>query len=314
MFSIIIPTFNRAEVLELTLEAYFHQTCPELIREIIIIDDGSTDDTRSRIRRISERSPIKLIYLFQQNKGPAEARNRGIHIASADILLITGDDIVPHPDMIKEHFIGHESHEFNTNICVLGYTAWPKDMKVTPFMRYIQEMGLQFGYSVIPDASNVPFNFFYTSNVSLHRTFLLEDELFDTDFPYAAWEDIELAYRLTNRGLKIIYNSRALGYHYHSISYISFRKRQEKCGYSAYIFYRKHPELKDFLGIDASRTQSPLSKAIIDMMDKFCFFADRCSIESPPAFYDKAMSKYYNEGIIKARRKYNEALKERKPD
>lgn len=297
MFSIIIPTYNRADVIELTLNGYLDQTCRKLIREIIVIDDGSTDDTKSKVKCISKESPIKITYLFQENKGPAEARNKGIHSASGDILLITGDDIVPHPDMIKEHFTKHKSYNFDDNISVLGHTVWPEDMKVTPFMEHIQEMGLQFGYSIIPDENDVPFNFFYTSNISLHRDFFFGDKLFDTDFPFAAWEDIEFAYRLKKRGLRIVYNSRALGYHQHRISYASFRERQKKCGYAAGIFYMKHPELGDFLGINAGKKQSLLSELGLNLIDMFCLFADKHFAKAYPRFYDITMNYYYKKGI-----------------
>lgn len=300
MFSVVIPTYNRCEILSMVLDAYLKQTHQNLIKEIIIIDDGSTDDTKSVIDRFFERfPPFNVIYLYQENSGPAEARNKGIQSSSGEILLLTGDDIVPHPEMIKEHFAKHKMYNLDNNICILGRTIWPEDMKVTPFMKHIQEMGLQFGYSIIPDQNDVPFTFFYTSNISLHRDFVLGGQLFDTDFPFAAWEDIEMAYRLKKRGLRIIYNSIALGYHYHDISYASFRGRQVKCGYAAGIFYTKHPELEEFLGINSSKKRPLSYKFYIKLIDIFCSLSDKHSAKSYPKLYDMAMSKYYLEGIDK---------------
>src|SRR5947199_137384 len=77
----------------------------------------------------------------------------------------------------------------------LGYTGWPPGERVTAFMDYINDYGLQFGYKLIRDGDIVPFNFFYTSNISIDRL-VLGHEPFDTTFPAAAWEDIELAFRL----------------------------------------------------------------------------------------------------------------------
>jgi glycosyltransferase involved in cell wall biosynthesis len=302
MFSIIIPTYNRFDILDLTIKAYLNQTFRSLIREIIVINDGSADDTESRVAYICGKSPIKIKYIFQENEGPAVARNRGVNIASGEILLITGDDIIPHPDMIKEHFIKHKSYNFDENICVLGHIAWPENMKITPFMEYIQEMGFQFGYSIINDPEDVPFNFFYTSNISLHRNFLLADKLFDTDFPFAGWEDIELGYRLKKRGLRIVYSSRALGYHNHNISFASFRRRQEKCGYAAYIFYKKHPELGDFLGINNLKNLSLLSELQLNITEIFCLFADKHFKKTFPKCYEGVMNKYYKKGIIKGKK------------
>ncbi|MEM8995378.1 MAG: hypothetical protein AAGF23_11365, partial [Acidobacteriota bacterium] len=121
-------------------------------------------------------------------------------------------------------------------------------MRLTPFLRYINEYGLQFGYSIIDDPDDVPFNFFYTSNLSLPRRALLE-EPFDLGFPYPAWEDIEVAYRLKKRGLRLLYRSAARVLHDHPTDLRRFMGRQEKAGYSAVVFHQRHPELGGFLGI-----------------------------------------------------------------
>jgi hypothetical protein len=117
-----------------------------------------------------------------------------------------------------------------------------------PFLRYINEYGLQFGYALIQDKEDVPFNFLYTSNLSMPRDLLLA-EPFDLRFPYAAWEDIELAYRLKRRGLRLVYEPGATVAHDHPTDLARFASRQEKAGYCAVVFYRLHPELGSFLGI-----------------------------------------------------------------
>lgn len=301
MFSIIIPTYNRSDNLEETLNAYLKQTSPELIEEIIIIDDGSENVHKQKNENIIDNFKkivsFKIKYYYQKNKGPAEARNYGINIASAYLILLTGDDIVPHCDMVKEHYFYHEKIDFIKNVCVLGRISWPIGKRVTPFMKYINENGLQFGYSIIDDVNDVPYNFFYTSNISIHRSFLLEDKLFDTEFPYAAWEDIELAYRMKKRGLKIVYNKNAIGYHHHDITFNSFKKRQEISGYAANIFYRKNPQLKDLLGIDHQYSPSYQYKLLVKYAEKFCFFADKYLFISFPILYNLVMNYYYQKGI-----------------
>ena len=113
------------------------------------------------------------------------------------------------------------------------------------------ESDVQFGYSIIEDSDDVPFNFFYTSNLSLSRRRLLE-EPFDTGFPYPAWEDIEASYRLFRRGLRLVFEREAVALHHHPTSLGRFFDRQEKAGYSAVVFYQRHPELGPFLGLAAS--------------------------------------------------------------
>lgn len=298
MFSIIIPTYNRSGILSRTLHEYLKQTLPSLIEELIIIDDGSTDNTKSLVKDFIKISPIKTFYIYQENKGPAEARNKGIRYASGEILLITGDDIVPSPRMVEEHYITHKIYGFDPKVSILGKTVWPQNVRVTPFMNHIQDNGLQFGYSLIKDENNVPFNFFYTSNISLNRKFLMEDKLFDTDFPYAAWEDIELGYRLMRRGMRIVYNKNAIGYHHHHVSFASFRRREKLCGYSAYIFYKKHPELKEFLGLNNSLSWSPLFEVSMKIKEMFCMLTDNLSLAFPD-IYDEVMDYYYKKGLKK---------------
>jgi glycosyltransferase involved in cell wall biosynthesis len=303
MFSIIIPTYNRSDILQHTIDAYLGQSATYLIDEIIIIDDGSDEKQRLKNEDIAnaakKKAEFPVKYLCQDNKGPAEARNKGIGIAQGEIILFTGDDIVPHRNMVKEHFFYHKKSDMMEHVCVLGYSVWPQEIAVTPFMLHIQENGLQFGYSIIPCENDVPFNFFYTSNVSLHREFLLKERQFDTDFPYAVWEDIELAYRLKKRGMIMVYNKNAIGYHYHPTTFASFRQRQERSGYAAYVFYKKYPELKKFLNMDKAGEYHPGAGLTNTVREWYCLLADRYSLSIHVRNYDKVLEQYYIRGIKK---------------
>jgi len=301
MFSIVIPTNNRCDILEKTLTGYLHQSKRDIIKEIIIVDDGSDSINRDRNKeiatRIHEKSNFDVLYKYQKNEGPAQARNNGIKCASGDYILITGDDMVPHENLVKEHFQYHKKYNPFGNVSVLGKIQWPLNSKITPFMQYINEMGLQFGYSLICDEFDLPFSFFYTSNISINKDFLKKGTLFDSDFPYAAWEDVELAYRLKQRGLKIIYNKNAIAYHYHNISFSSFRFRQERCGYSAMILFQKHPELKEFANIDNGPGKSGMNKLLIKFIEILCMSSDKMGLPINPQYYDMVLNYYYQKGI-----------------
>jgi GT2 family glycosyltransferase len=248
-FSVVIPTYRRTRTLFPVLDALGRQeNAPEF--EVIVVDDGSGDDTPARLA--GYRPPYPFRFFSQENGGPASARNRGVREARHRIVLFLGDDTVPEPPLLSVHGRAHaERREYP--IAVLGYTTWPRDLRVSPFLHQINEYGLQFGYGLIRDPEQVPFNFFYTSNVSLPRELLLEAGLFDTSFPHAAWEDIEVAYRLMQRGMRMLYRPEAVARHHHDITFASFRRRQEKAGEAAAIFYRKHPELGDFLAVPQAK-------------------------------------------------------------
>ena len=72
---------------------------------------------------------------------------------------------------------------------------------------------------------------------------------FDEEFRHAAWEDIELAYRLHQRGMRLVYRPAALTYHHHATTLERYLTRQRVAGRSAVLFYRKHPELAEEIGI-----------------------------------------------------------------
>ena len=85
--SVIIPTFNRAKILPKAIDSVLQQTYKDY--EIVVIDDGSTDDTKEVLMRYGD----KIIYRFQENKGISSARNRGIEIARGRyIALLDSDD------------------------------------------------------------------------------------------------------------------------------------------------------------------------------------------------------------------------------
>ena len=180
---------------------------------------------------------------------PGRARNRGVALAVGERILFIGDDTVPAPDLLVRHLerAGRESDP--DRIAVLGYTSWHPRMRVTPFLTHINEKGLQFGYSIIPDPDDVPFNFFYTSNVSVSKKLFGELGGFDTDFPSAAWEDVEFAWRGRKLGMRMVYEPSARTAHDHPTTVDTFLRRQEKAGEAGAIFARKHPELTDWLGV-----------------------------------------------------------------
>ena len=250
--SVIIPTFNRLPSLRRVLAGLEQQAAPGGIGlEIIAVDDGSTDGTAAWLREQSARGRVRS--LSGANAGPASARNRGAAEAAGDVLLFLGDDTVPDPGWLLAHLEDHRVFGGpDRPLAVVGYTGFPA-AEDTPFLRHINELGAQFGYLLIEDPTRVPFNFFYTSNVSVTRRAFTGLGGFRDDFPAAAWEDIELAYRAVRGGVRIRYQPRARTVHHHRIRPRTFCRRQRTSGRSAAIFARLHPELAEFLGVPKAR-------------------------------------------------------------
>lgn len=289
-FSVVIPTYNRLDMLIRVLDALDAQRdAPSF--EVIVINDGSKDDTD---RVASQRTNIT--FRTQPNGGPGRARNHGVSLASGKFIVFIGDDTVPEPDFLAEHARVHRQSNDDPHLACLGYTGWPRGERVTAFMHYINDYGLQFGYKLIEDGAIVPFNFFYTSNISIDRE-LLAAHPFDTTFPSAAWEDIELAYRLDGLGLKIRYNARAVTRHYHPMNVDSFARRQYTVGKSGAIFYRKHPELGHFLGVHELETRTLADERQLAKLRRKAHLGEKYKILARPAVFETLMREHYLRGL-----------------
>ena len=262
--SVVIPTYNRQKLLAKALEAYLTQSSPQLIRELLVVDDGSTDDTESMVRAVSSRSQFPIRYLRQPNKGPAAARNYGIREASSSVVLFTDSDIVPDRKLVAQHLEWHKNNpEIGT--AVLGYATWPTEMKATPFMRWYGERGDLFAYQRLRGKREADFNFFYTCNLSLKTDFLRSYGYFDEDFKSAAFEDIELGVRLSEHGLQLLYNPAAIGYHYQSFTFDDACRKQRANLTAAQVFRRKVAGHKAWQGVEEKpvRPARVLAKRIV---------------------------------------------------
>ncbi len=246
--SVVINTYNRCELLGRTLRLLLTQTAPPDSFEIVIADDGSTDATAEVVKEISARAPGRLRYFYQENAGRAAARNLGLREAKSDLILFMGDDCLPVPEFIAEHL---KAHAAGRDVAVIGHVAWHPELEKTLLMEFM-DMGVQFGFRHIKDPENAPFWCFYTSNCSLHRHWIDDVGGFDPDFVKYGYEDTELAYRMHQAGMRLIYRPAALVYHHHVTTFASFLVRQRMTGRAAVIFWRKHPELRVLLGIEAA--------------------------------------------------------------
>jgi GT2 family glycosyltransferase len=293
--SIVIPTYDRLEELRRVVTAVKDQKRPlgaEL--EIVVVDDGSSDDTPDWLAAQGE-GPLFTV-VRQRNSGPATARNRGVEEASGDVVFFLGDDTEPQPGWLEAHLEEHRLFGGESRLAVLGYTTFPSDIE-SPFLRFINEFGAQFGYLLIDDPGSVGFNFFYTSNISLPRNEFLRMGGFREDFPSAAWEDIEFAYRAVKDGLRIRYQPRARAVHHHCIRPRTFCRRQRTSGQSAAIFASLHPELDEFLGLRRSRRSSLPGRFRLAALCLLVEIGEKVHGIIPAKVYQEFLDQCYLEGL-----------------
>lgn len=279
--SVIIPTRDRRDILSKVLESYLKQEIETDAFEVIVIDDGSTDGTEGMVEAFASSSPCRVTRVKQEAGGPARARNAGIERALGRILLFTNDDMVASPRLLREHL---ESHRQWPGYVILGHIEWHPSLKITPFMNYMHT-GPQFNFPGIrSERTNVSYLHFYGSNISMERRILKSAGPFDESFKEAAFEDIELGYRIWKAGIRTVYNERAITYHLHPTDLASFIRRQIKAGRAAATFYLKHPELEEYL--ELPRIANP---------------------EFRLAFYDTVLDYYYLVGLIHGLRKEDDS-------
>ena len=98
--SVVIPTFNRAHLVQDAVRSAAGQTVAPT--EIVIVDDGSTDDTEAVLDGMASRLPVPLVYVRQENAGGNVARNRGVKIARGAYVAFLDSDDVWHPEKLEK--------------------------------------------------------------------------------------------------------------------------------------------------------------------------------------------------------------------
>jgi GT2 family glycosyltransferase len=243
--SVVIPTFNRLARLRHTLTALAAQEGVGEPVEVIVVSDGSTDGTDEYLS--SGDVPLPVVGLRQENAGPAAARNRGVARATGEVVLFIDDDVVPTAGLVAAHLRRHEGGD---DLVVIGPMRTPDDHDISPWVRWEQDM-LYKQYDAMERGDWEPTaRQFYTGNASTPRRHLDAAGGFDTSFRRA--EDVELAYRLADRGLQFVYDPSAVVLHYAERSFDAWLDVASSYGRNDVIFAteRGQPWLLDTIATE----------------------------------------------------------------
>ena len=181
LFSVIIPTFNRAELLLEAIESVLQQGADDC--EIIIIDDGSTDYTNESINSLNNE---RLKYYYQSNQGQSAARNLGVKKAKGRFIIFMDDDDYWLPDHLNQFRLVIEKEDEKRKIYRTGFMRCTQDGKMIAAPNYDPEKD---GHPVRWAA----FNMCALVCLCIPREFL-EDEKSPIGFPH--WQDTHLILRL----------------------------------------------------------------------------------------------------------------------
>ena len=209
--SVIVPTYNRAQILAKCLAALRAQDVPGDAFEVIVADDGSGDDTRATAEAHMGQGSPEVRYLHQENAGANRARNRAIAVARGRILLLINDDTIPTPAMVGEHLAAHERFP-DDRIAVLGRVTVAPEL---PRSR-LAPLHLDRAFMLIGERRELDWRAFFTCNVSVKKSLLERGGYFEERIRYH--EDLELGERLSHHGLRVMYRPEALGYHDHFLT------------------------------------------------------------------------------------------------
>jgi glycosyltransferase involved in cell wall biosynthesis len=235
--SVIIPTFNRKDLLRETLASLAQQTCPSDRFEVIVVDDGSTDGTAAIE---AESFPFALRYFRQSNQGDAAARNLGARQSRASILVFLDDDI-----LLDAGYLGHilQAHDRGQDRIVVGTcNLWLTEE--TPFSQSIHVSNV---LGNLHPGTELAFTDVYSNNMSLRReAYFKIGTMRDLDFPGSSmWCDLDFGYRAYLQGFEFCRSTKAICWHRDHVvaSLDAYKKRVRTAGYRAVVLFQRYPEL-----------------------------------------------------------------------
>ena len=234
--SVIIPTYNRREMLRACLEALCQQTQPTTDFEVIVIVDGSTDGTRELLANLETPFPLRVDW--QKNNGQAAALNRGVEAAEGRYCLFLDDDITADPELVAEHLRVQTAHG---GIMGLGHLTLKLPGRVDGFIRYFADCWTDHYTRMNQGAAPLTYRDCYSGNMSVPRLTFLEAGGFAVDLPRSY--DIELGYRLGRRGLSIVYIPKAQGQQLYLKGPREIAVDSENAGVAAVELFRRHPSM-----------------------------------------------------------------------
>jgi glycosyltransferase involved in cell wall biosynthesis len=242
--SVVTPTRDKVALLERTLGSLAAQDLERGSFEVVVVDDGSRDDTPAFLARFEGGFQLHAVRL-EENRGRAAARNRGLEHATGELVVFLDDDMECVPGFLRAH---RELHEQNPRSGGIGNVVNHPEVVAAPIDRYMSSRGAQ----KIRNRGLIPWKYFSTNNSSVRKEDLDAVGGFDEGFVYYGFEDLELGWRLVReRGLTLRFVEGARSFHIHPHTLEEVLEKKTLCGRASlpYLF-RKHPEVRREMGYE----------------------------------------------------------------
>lgn len=264
--SVIVPTYNRSKALAVVLPSYV----AESPREIIVVDDGSTDRTAAVVEEISHRSPMPIRYLrHSKHRGAPAARNTGVNYASGEYVLFGEDDVLLEPgylagllnemtrsgaDIVGGRIVGMQSGE-EKSVALSRADAYDGDL--------IDPINVEGHFGKFVDAAmEVPF----LHSIALMRSHIASEVAFDEGYRGNGYrEETDFYVRARSQGAKIVFVPNAVCYHVSGSINSSGGQRMNRMSYEFWAIvnntrftYKNYDTLRTLFGWQ----QGPLRKSM----------------------------------------------------
>jgi len=188
--SVVIPTYNRKEKLTKVLKALAIQNFPKEKYEVIVVDDGGSQNILSVINNFPG---INIKYIYQQRSGPGTARNTGIRISQGEIICFTDDDCIPDRTWLEQYYKIFINSNYKYKI--IGGKTEVRSSNLKAVLGQFMANGAIFA-KVKGEKKIV---FFPTSNVALKKD-IFQNFLFNPVISYPGGEDLEFFWRIFKSG------------------------------------------------------------------------------------------------------------------
>jgi len=229
--SIIVPTYNRCTVIEACIDSLFALSYPRDRYEVIIVNDGSSDDTERVLSACEKKAPCAYKWFSQKNSGISSARNTGINNAIGEIICFTDDDCVVEKDWVTQLLGGFGKDSVGG---VGGAVKAEKQSNV--YDRYAEEAGL------LSQKKFKSMNYLVGCNAAYRKSVL--DEVGSFEVFLNACEDLDLAIKSQVMGYTLVYAPEAVVYHLHRTTLKGLFSQQYRNGIGYMRLHKKY--VKDF--------------------------------------------------------------------
>lgn len=221
--SIVIPTYNRAVLLKKCLDSLVNQTHPKTDYEIIVVDDGSQDNTEAILKNFYNK--INIVYFKQSNKGPGAARNLGIKNTKGEIIAFIDDDCTADKDWL-ENIDNLYKTSPDMEIIQGKSSLFDCDNPISKMYQAFSRLANERRIIRSPDNQDRKYALFFGPlNASIKKSTILRYNLyFDENLTRRG--DIDLYRRIKESGLDIIYSEKvSVSYSYQCNDVRAFIKR-----------------------------------------------------------------------------------------